>query len=133
MNSRTSRLQMITTLLAAGTLVGGCSRDAPLTGPETTPELAIVVPSAALAAPQAGVSNAEAGDAIDDARTRLVGALGTRGRVLAATLLRLQERRQDDAAWADVTRAIEALSSTLPDEYHADLDALRLQLGITGS
>jgi hypothetical protein len=128
MSSRTSTLHRMTTLLVAGAMSSGCSRDAPVVGLETGPDAAIVIPVAE--AIQAKVSNADAADPLDDVLTRLVPSLGPRGRPLRDALLRLQEQRSDATAWTDVQRVIEALSATLPEEYRPDLDALRLELGI---
>jgi hypothetical protein len=110
-------------LLVAGTIAGGCSRDAPLVAPEL--ELTASGEAAALAAAPAGVRGSE----VDDALRRLVPALGPSATPLRAVLLRLQANRNDQAARADLQRAFDAIASALPEEFRPDFDALRLELG----
>ncbi len=124
--------------LVAGALTGGCSRDAPITGPDAGPPDGAVAAAAVAAelpnpAALAGTTgaNGPSAAAIDDALTRLVPALGEWGSPLGEALARMQTRRNDRHARIEVQRLIEAIAHTLPQAYHPDLDALRLQLEIT--
>jgi hypothetical protein len=113
-------------VLAAGAIAGGCSRDGPLVAPQAEAANAIVTPAAPLAI-SAGDASA---DALDDALSRLLPALGDHGTVLRNTLLRLTGNRSDKTARDDVRRVLDLLTTTLPAPYSADLDALRLELGV---
>lgn len=114
-----------TLLLVAGTIAGGCSRDAPITAPDLDPAEAMVVPPAAVAAKVKGSSTTVA---IDDALGRLLPSLGDYGIPLRTPLLALQKRPGDAAAWDALRRAIAAIGATLPEKHQADLEALSLGL-----
>lgn len=122
------RRSMLLLLLVAGAIAGGCTRDGPLVAPEPEAVKALAVPAAAAAAPDPLTA-----DAVDDALTRLVPALGSWGVPLGEVLQRLQARRNDKTAKADLQRAVEALAQVLPDAHRPDLDALRLELGLIAS
>ena len=111
-------------LLVAGTIAGGCSRDAPFVAPEFVPTASGEAPLLA-----AGPANVHASE-VDDAMRRLVPALGPAGTSLRAVLVRFQANRNDPAALADLERALDAIASTLADEHRPDFDALRLELGV---
>jgi len=115
-------------LLVVGAIAGGCSRDGPLVAPEIGTVEALEAPAAAAAAPDPLTA-----DAVDDALTRLAPALGSWGVPLSEALARLQARRNDKSAQADLKRAVEAVALVLPDTYRPDFDALRLELGLIAS
>lgn len=112
-------------LLVAGILAGGCSRDAPLVAPDLESAEATVASPGPLAAKDKKLPVA---DVVDDALQRLVPSLGDYGIPLRAPLLALQARPSDPAAWAALRRALEAIGSTVPEQYQPDLDALDLEL-----
>lgn len=113
-------------LLLVAAVAGGCSRDAPIVGPDLEPTASIV----ASVSPAASVASDDSnpGD-IDDTLTRLLPALGERAPGLRDALLHLQAHPKDERARTAVQRAIDAIAVTLTDEYRPDLDALRLDLG----
>jgi len=115
-------------LLVAGVLAGGCSRDGPLVAPERVPVEVEVAPIAPVSA--AAASDAPTAEALDDALTRLVPALGSWGVPLGKALQRLAERRNDKTAKVELQKAADALALVLPDAFRADFDALRLELGL---
>ena len=115
-------------LLVAIALTGGCSPDGPLVAPapETMETLAVpLVPAAA--------GDAVIAAAIDDALTRLVPALDSWGVPVGEALLRLQARRNDKTAKAELQRALDAVALVLPAEYRPDFDALRLELDVVAA
>jgi hypothetical protein len=118
-------------LLVAGATAGGCSRDGPLVAPESAPVEAEIAPVAPASA--AATADALSQEALDDALTRLVPALGSWGVPLQQALLRLAERRNDKTAKVELQKAVDALASVLPDAYRPDFDALRLELGLIAS
>jgi hypothetical protein len=115
-------------LLVAGAIAGGCSRDAPLVAPRLEAVDAIVTPSPSLAASPADPTGGEG--AIDDALGRLIPSLDADAAALGNTLLKLKAKRGDEATRNDVARLLELLASRLPASSRADLDALRLDLGV---
>ena len=114
-------------LLVVGVIAGGCSRDAPTAVPEVVPERVDGAMQAALAVSSADLT----ADAIDDALGRLLPSLGAYGAALKPALLKLEANSSDQAARKELRRRADLLSATLPAAYRADLDALRLQLGVS--
>ena len=118
-------------LLAAGVIASGCSQDAPTAAPEVVPE---VVTEREVGATQAAlaVSAVElTADDVDDALGRLLPSLGDYGAALKSPLLKLKTNRSDQAARHELRRLVELLDATLPAACRADLDALRLELGVS--
>lgn len=115
-------------LLVAGTIAGGCSRDAPLVAPRMEAADAIAAPSRSVAASAAAMT-AEDGT-IDDALGRLVPSLDVDAAALRHALLKLKAKRDDETVRNEVVRMLDLLASKLPAAYLADLDALRLDLGV---
>lgn len=114
-------------LLVAGVLAGGCSRDAPVAAPEVDAVEAVALPQAT----DAARSSEATAEASADAVARLLPALGAHGTALRAPLLRLGANRGDRAARDELTRLLERLDATVPEDRRADLDALRLQVDVT--
>lgn len=106
-------------------IVGGCSRDAPFVAPQIEAVDAIVAPSVAVVS-----SVTDSADPVDDALGRLVPALDEHGTALRNLLLRMRANRSDRAALNELAGALDSLPSKLPARYGADLDALRLELGV---
>lgn len=128
-----------TLLLFMGVAAQGCSRDAPPMAPQLHPDARVAAPAAATVSPAPDSTSATASDrspvgpalsAAGDALQRLIPAIGARGAALRVSLLRLEARSDDPVALDDLRRALDALGTTLPAEHSADLDALRLQLGV---
>lgn len=113
-------------LLVAGAIAGGCSRDAPLVAPQIGDVDAIVAPSRDVSSSAVDLS----ADVIDEALIRLVPALGEHGTAVRSTLLKLKTDRSDKATRNELRRVLDVLDSTLPAQYRADLDALRLELDV---
>lgn len=113
-------------LLAAAAIAGGCTRDAPLVAPPIEAVDAKVTPKVGLASS----ARDEDVDAIEDALARLVPALDDHSGVLRTTLLKLNANKNNRAARQDLDDLLDQLTSTLPPQYRADLDALRLELGV---
>ena len=112
-------------LLAAGAIAGGCSRDAPLMAPQIDSVDPVVAPSLNKL-PELDSSTV----AVESALGRLVPALEEHGAAVRAALLKLETNRSDAAARNELSRVLDLLDSTLPEQYHADLDALRLELDV---
>ena len=70
-------------------------------------------------------------DDIDDALGRLLPSLGDYGAALKSPLLNLKSNRSDQAARNELRRLLDLLDATLPESDRADLDALRLELGVS--
>ena len=113
-------------LLVAAVIAGGCSRDAPLVAPGLG-AASDVARSVALTQPAVEPS----ADAVDDALGRLLPALEGHGSALKSALLKLKADRGSQAARDEANRVIDQLAATLTASHHADLDALRLELGMT--
>ena len=114
-------------LLAAAAIVSACTRDAPLVAPIMEALDAKVTRSVAL---DSSAFDQDAG-AIEDALARLLPALDEHGATLRSTLLTLSANRGSRTARHDLDVLLARLASTLPEQYLADLDALRLDLGVT--
>jgi len=110
--------------VVVGAIAGGCSRDAPPTGPDL--ELAAQPRSPAGVNLLVSATSGGSAGLIDDALRRLVPALGSTGDALRSPLLRLQKRPSDATALADLRRALDAAQRSAPAAYQADLSALRL-------
>jgi hypothetical protein len=115
-------------LLVAGAIAGGCSRDAPLVAPRTEASDTIATPSRSVAA-TAAATRVDDGT-IGDALGRLVPSLDVDAAALRNALLKLRAKRDDETVRNEVVRMLDLLASKLPASCLADLDALRLDLGV---
>ena len=106
----------------ASFVASGCSRDAPPLAPDPVVVEVVATPAVAQVVTLA--------DQVDDALTRLLPALATRGSSLKGPLLRLQAKPKDRVALTEVQRAVDALAATLPPDFRPDIDALRIELGL---
>jgi hypothetical protein len=121
-------------LLVAGVIAGGCSADATTAPPklvsEATPEAVSTPVTGALQAAVAVAPEEPTADAIDGALGRLLPSLGDDGVSLRRPLMTLKANRNDVAARTDLRRLLDQLDAAAPATYRADLDALRLELGV---
>jgi len=115
-------------LLVAGAIAGGCSRDAPLVAPSMEAADAIAGPSRSVAASAADMTLEDG--AIDDALGRLLPSLDVDAGALRNVLLKLKARRNDETVRDELVRMLDLLAAKLPASYLADLDALRLDIGV---
>jgi hypothetical protein len=106
-------------------IASGCSSDLPTVSPDVeSPEAHVN----GLSAAPAKAKDRPAADPVDAILDRLVPSLDAYGLPIRNALLAFRGSSSDPAAWDALLRILGSMESTLPAEYRADLDAIRLEL-----